>query len=808
MRKVRVYQLARELKLTNEALLSLIQEIDPSITSHTSSLEAELVEKVRQAAAEAKKGGRKESAARAPEVPAQAPEHPRSEQRAEPETVPIWKTVPLPRAPRIAGLEELATVDGARVSTPPPALRLGPALTARGAPRILTPEVGGRTREFETKTYRPEIQPVERGPARAAEVRSKKGRKRKKRREVDEKEVFDRIRRTMATLEVGHARKRRRKRTGESGEDVEEANVVKLAEFSTVGELAAAMEVRPAEVVAACLRLGIVANVNRRLDRDSMEAVADEFGYTVEFVKEIGEELEEEFEEEAEAAPEEPRPPIVTVMGHVDHGKTKLLDYIRRTDVVSGESGGITQHIGAYKVRLEDGKEITFLDTPGHKAFTAMRARGADVTDIVVLVVAADDRVNEQTVEAINHARAAGKPIVVAINKCDLPEANPEKIRKELADYGLLVEEWGGDTVAVEISAKLGTNVDKLLEMILLVAEMLELKARVRRRAVGTVVEAMVDPGRGTVATVLVQEGTLRIGSPFVCGAASGKVRALINDKGEKVESAGPATPVEVLGWESLPQVGDKFIEVRSEAEARSIASRRAQIAREHRMRLAASRFRLDDLHARIAEGKRADLRMVIKGDTQGSVEVLRDSFEKLSSEKVKVTVVHAGVGKINESDVLLAATSNAVVIGFHVRPDPKATQVAQTEGVDIRLFKVIYEAIEEVKAAMEGLLEPKKQEKVLGAAEVRQIFKIGRVGTVAGCHVVSGVVQRQARARVIRGEDVVWTGRLASLKRFKDDVREVAAGYDCGIALDGFDDFEEGDLIESFVIEEVSSAS
>jgi translation initiation factor IF-2 len=604
--------------------------------------------------------------------------------------------------------------------------------------------------------------------------------------------------------------RRRRRRAGEEGAAPdEEAPRIKVSEFLTVAELASSLGVRPAEVVGACLRLGIVANVNRRLDKDSIEAVADEFGFAVEFVKEFGEEILSGEEEEAvTAGGEEPRPVIVTVMGHVDHGKTKLLDHIRKTDVISKESGGITQHIGAYQVRLSGGGGITFLDTPGHEAFTAMRARGADVTDVVVLVVAADDRVNEQTIEAINHARAARKPIVVAINKCDLPNADPQRIKKELGDQGLLVEEWGGDTVAVEISAKQGTNIDRLLEMILLVSEMLEVRAVRDRAARGTVIEARKDTGRGIVGTVLVQTGTLRVGDPFVCGVVHGKVRAMVNDLGERVESAGPSTPVEVLGWSEVPQVGDTLAVVGSESMSRVISGERTQIAREHRMKLAANRFRLDDLHARIRDGQKADLRLIVKGDVQGSVEVLRDSMEKLSSEQVNVIVIHTGVGKINESDVLLAAASNAIVIGFHVRPDPKATQLAQTENVEIRLYKVIYEAIDQVKAAIAGLLAPKERERVLGTAEIRQVFAISKLGNIAGCQVVTGSVTRAGSARLIRGEDVIWTGRIGSLKREKEDVREVAAGIECGISLDGFQDIRVGDLIEAFVIEEVPDAT
>ena len=832
LRKVRVYQLARELKTTNEVVLDLLREIDASINSHAAAVSAEVADEVRQRLS----GGARAAGAReqAPQTAViaeegQAPPAPRVARRAParpaaaPPPLPVWKLPRLPQAPELS--ETLIKAKGAASATPPPALRVGPVLPRggrAGAPpaEVVSPELVSPSRTYYPsaprtgRTGRPT--PADRGPAERSpgapfgagvDTRpGRKGRKKKRRRpEVDEREVIDSVRRTMASID-GTPRRRRRRRheDGDAGVE-EETRTIKASEFLTVAEFAALLGARPAEVVAACLRLGIVANVNRRLDKDAIEAVADEFDYAVDFVKEFGEEMLEEQEEEVEEGEEAPRPVVVTVMGHVDHGKTKLLDYIRKTDVISRESGGITQHIGAYQVHLPSGGVVTFLDTPGHEAFTAMRARGADVTDLVILVVAADDGVNKQTVEAINHARAARKPIVVAINKCDLPNANPERIKKELSEQGLLIEEWGGDTVAVEISAKEGTNVDRLLEMLMLVAEMRELRAQPDRPARGTVIEVRKDPGRGIVGTVLVQNGTLRIGDSFVCGVRYGKVRAMSDDLGERVENAGPSRPVEVLGWSDVPQVGDTLAAVKTDALARVIAGERSQIAREHRMKLAADRFRLDDLHVRIREGQKADLRLILKADVQGSAEVLRDSLEKLSNEQVSVVVVHTGVGKINESDVLLATASNAVIIGFHVRPDPKAVQLAQAEEVEIRLYKVIYEAIDQIKDAMAGLLAPEKQERVLGTAEVREIFRVSKIGTIAGCHVVTGSITRQAQARVIRGEDVVWTGKIASLKRFKDDAREVTAGFDCGIQLEDNEDIQVNDLIEAFLVEEVA---
>jgi translation initiation factor IF-2 len=491
------------------------------------------------------------------------------------------------------------------------------------------------------------------------------------------------------------------------------------------------------------------------------------------------------------------------VMGHVDHGKTSLLDYVRRANVVAGEAGGITQHIGAYQVVVE-GRKITFLDTPGHEAFTSMRARGAQVTDIVVLVVAADDRVMPQTVEAIDHARAAGVPIVVAANKIDLPAANVELVKQELTRHALVVEEFGGTVPLVPISAKKGVNIEKLLEIILLQADLLELKADPTRRARGVVLEAKVEQGRGIVPTVLIQQGTLRVGMPFVAGQAYGKVRALLNERGHPVSEAGPSAPVEVLGWDTLPQAGDAFNAVVDEREAREIAGKRQQLAREQERR-GVKHVTLTELYAQIKEGAVSDLNLIIKGDVDGSVEALADSLGRLSTSEVRCNVIHQGVGQIAESDVLLAAASNAIIVGFHVRPDPRARELANREKVDIRLYSVIYEAVDEVKQAMSGLLKPEMKEVVLGSAEVRRVFQLTKAGTVAGCMVVAGQIPRGARVRLVRNQDVIWEGRLASLKRFKDDVREVQSGFECGIGLEGYDDLKEGDLIEAFQVEEVA---
>ena len=637
-------------------------------------------------------------------------------------------------------------------------------------------------------------------PAGAGLLKGGKGVKKKKR-IVDEKLVRASVRRTLAEMDGSKRRHHRRDEKEDAAIGVEEEpRVIRVSEFISVAELAAQLEVKPQEVIAACMRLGIMANINRRLDKDSIQAVADEFDYGVEFVDELGEETA------VETAVEEhlvPRAPVVTIMGHVDHGKTSLLDHIRKANVIAGEAGGITQHIGAYEVTLPAGQKITFLDTPGHEAFTAMRARGAQVTDIVVLVVAADDRVMPQTVEAIDHARAAQVPIIVAINKIDLPDANVEKVRQDLAQQNLLVEEWGGKTIAVPISAKKGTNVEKLLEMILLQAEVLELKADPTKHARGVVVESRVEQGRGIVATVLVQKGTLKVGDAFVAGATSGKVRALLNERGQRIAQAGPSAPAEVLGFSTAPQAGDTFAAVDDEREARELAAKRGQLLREQEFRLH-KHVTLTDLYSQMQRGM-GELLVVLKGDVDGSVEALQDSLQKLSTDEVKLRVIHRGVGQITESDVLLAAASNAIIIGFHVRPDPRAAELASKEKVDIRLYEIIYEAVENVKDAMSGLLRPEIRESIAGTAEVRKVFRTTKSGAIAGCMVLSGTITRNARARLLRGGEAIYDGKIESLKRFKDDVREVASGYECGIGLEDRDDIREGDVIEAYVLEEVA---
>ena len=575
--------------------------------------------------------------------------------------------------------------------------------------------------------------------------------------------------------------------------------IVKISEVVSVADMARMMGVKAGEVIKKLMGLGMMATINQVLDADTATLIASEFDHQVENVAfDVETALEVEHQVEDPEGSLQPRPPVVTIMGHVDHGKTSLLDAIRSANVTAQEAGGITQHIGAYHVQV-DGRSVTFLDTPGHEAFTAMRARGAQVTDLVILVVAADDGVMPQTVEAINHARAAEVPIIVAINKIDRPDANLEKVKRGLADYGLVSAEWGGDATLVPVSAKTKEGIPQLLEMILLQADVLELKVNPEKLARGAIVEAKLDRGRGPVATVLVQEGTLKVGDPFVCGVFYGRVRAMIDDGGLKIEAAPPAMPVEILGFQGVPQAGDSFIALNDEAKARQVAEYRQSKRRESEL-AKTSKISLEELYDQIKTGEVKELRIVLKADVHGSVEALTEAMNRLSSnDEVKLRVIHGSVGGITESDVLLAAASNAIVIGFNVRPETKAANLATQEGVDVRLYTIIYDALADIKAAMEGLLEPTYREQVLGRVEVREIFNIHGVGTVAGCHVTDGKIQRSTPIRLLRDQVVVHEGRLASLKRFKDDVREVAAGYECGLAIEGFQDMKKGDVIEAF---------
>ncbi len=677
-----------------------------------------------------------------------------------------------------------------------------------------TPFPAPETKAPETKKEKPAVQntakpkekPVQ--EKRSSTRSPRKRRRRRKRPVIDEREVSENVRRTLAQMSSGagssRVRRRRRQDSEEPEDHTTDGQVLKVNEFTTIGELASQMDVRPTEVITQCIKLGMVVTINQRLDMDTITLVADEFGFGVEQLEEYGEEVLEEAEVEASKDTLKPRPPVVTIMGHVDHGKTSLLDYIRETNVMEGEAGGITQHIGAYHVELGDGREICFLDTPGHEAFTAMRARGASVTDVVVLVVAADDNVMPQTVEAINHAKAANVPLVVAINKIDLPTADSNKIKRELTEHNVVVEEYGGNVQVCEISAKTGHNVDALLELLALETEMLELMANPDKRAKGTIVESKLDRGRGNVATVLVQEGRLQIGDPFITGMFSGRVRAMLDERGLSVANVGPSRPVQVLGLAGLPQAGDMFHVVENEREARDISQKRQQLRREqefHRVR----RVSLSDIHNQIETGNMEELRLIIKGDVDGSVEALQDALLQIEHEEVHLSVLHRAVGAISESDILLASASDAIIIGFNVRPDANAREVATRERVDIRLYRVIYEVVEDIRAALSGLLAPKIEENVQGEAQVRELFHVPRIGTIAGCLVSQGLIHRTTSARVLRDGTVIYEGRIGSLRRFKDDVREVQNGFECGISIENFNDVKVGDVIETYERVEIS---
>ena len=626
--------------------------------------------------------------------------------------------------------------------------------------------------------------------------------------EVSDEEVSKQVKDTLARLTAKGAKSKSAKyrkdkrdavaeRMNEEFErEEQERSTLKVTEFVTVSELATMMNVSPTQVITACMNLGLMVSINQRLDAEALVVVAEEFGYKVEFVSvEIQEAINDEGEDKEEDLV--PRPPIVTVMGHVDHGKTSLLDNIRKTNVIEGEAGGITQHIGAYSVEL-NGQKITFLDTPGHEAFTAMRARGAAVTDVAIIIVAADDSVMPQTIEAINHAQAAGVPMVFAINKIDKPNANPDHIKEQLSQMNYLVESWGGKYQDQEVSAKKGLNLDKLLEKVLLEAEMLDLKANPDKKAQGTVIESTLDKGRGYVSTILVQSGTLHVGDVILSGTYTGRVKAMFNENGKKVDSAGPSTPVQVLGLNGAPQAGDTFNVMEDDRSAREIANKREQLQRMQGI-MTQKHVTLDEIGRRIAIGSFKELNIIVKGDVDGSIEAMSGSLIKLSKETVQVNVIHAAVGQISESDVLLAAASNAIIVGFQVRPSASARKLAEKEEIEIRLYSIIYDAINDIKDAIEGMLEPVMKEEIVASVEVLEIFKISKVGTVAGCIVREGKLQRNTPIRVIRDGIVIYTGKLGSLKRFKDDVKEVAAGQDCGLNIESFNDIRVGDIVEGY---------
>jgi translation initiation factor IF-2 len=720
---------------------------------------------------------------------------------------PVFRQPPPPSAPRAPFIPPRVQRPAATPSRGPKPVfsSSAPAAPSRaGAPsRPGTPQRPGSERAAPVRTFGPD---AEKGGGRK---RGKKG----KRSSVDQDAVQANIMRTLQGMKGPAGRKGRRTdeptfrdvQAGKLAEEKErEKTLIRVNEFISVSELAGGMKVPATQIVQFAFKeLGLMVTVNQRLDFDQIELIASAFGFQA--VREDEYAAEAELEE-TEESPEQmvARPPVVTIMGHVDHGKTSLLDHVRKANIVAGEAGGITQHIGAYHVELPGDKEITFLDTPGHQAFTAMRARGAQVTDIVVLVVAADDQVMPQTVEAISHARNAGVPIIVAINKIDLPTANVQKVKQDLLQHNVVLEEFGGTVLSAEISAKKGTGIDHLLEQVLLQSEILDLKANPSGKGHGTVLEATLDPGKGPLATVLVQRGTLASGDNFICGKFSGRVRALYDERGKVVKEAGPSIPVQILGFEGVPAAGDIFAVVTDAVEAREIAQKRQRLEREAQNRRSARGGTLEDFSRALKEGQVSMLRIIIKADQGGPAEALADALAQLTTSEVRVDVVHRGVGAITESDILLAKASGAIVLGFHVRPDSNARAAAEREQVDVRTYRIIYEAVEDVRNALEGLLKPEERETVLGEAEVLQLFKVSKVGTIAGCTVRSGTIQRTAKARVVRDGTSVYTGALASLKRFKDDVREVREGLECGIGIENFNDLKVGDRIESFRMEEV----
>lgn len=657
----------------------------------------------------------------------------------------------------------------------------------------------------------------ERAKEKYGDPRQKKQHTRESRPALTDEEIQAQIKETLARLSSKGTKSKASKHRRDKRDDVRdrmaeeqelsdlEKKTLKVTEFVSANQLAQMMNVPVTQIISTCMSLGLFVSINQRLDAETLAIVAEEFGYKTEFVSVDVQESITEQEEVDDPNEMIERPPIVTIMGHVDHGKTSLLDYIRKTNVSAGEAGGITQHIGSYNVRLDNGKSITFLDTPGHEAFTAMRARGAKVTDIVIIVVAADDSVMPQTKEAINHAQAAGVPMIIAINKIDKPGANSDKIRETLAAMNILVEEWGGKYQCQEISAKKGTNIELLLEKIILESEILELKANPKAKALGSVIEAKLDKGRGHVADIIVQKGTLRIGDVLVAGCYSGRVKAMTNEHGQHVKEAGPSMPVQLLGLNGAPTAGDKFNVMSDEREARELANKRLQLQREQGIRTQ-KHITLDEIGRRLAIGDFKELNIIVKGDVDGSIEALSDSLLKLSTEKVQVNIIHKSVGAISETDVMLASASNAIIVGFQVRPSVAARKLAETEEIDVRLYSIIYDAINEVKAAMEGMLAPEFEEKVVCNIAVREVFNISKVGTIAGCYVLDGKVTRNTKVRVIRDGIVIHTGALGSLKRFKDDVKEVAANYECGLNIDGFNDIKVDDIIEGYEMVEVKA--
>jgi len=805
MAKEKVYKLAQEFKVSSEALVQMLRGMGIPVKSHMStvdeSLRNEIKKKFESERAEIKKEyerkkqmltkaredliGKEEEAQKPEEVtPEEVPQEPVEKQEPAVSAVEVEKETikaaypPQPR--RTFEKEQRQPREFERTYTPS-------AATTEPKPVIVPVEEIPPS--FESKGYSKK------------DKSKKKGKKKPERPEIDEFELKANIKKTLAKIGSGFSKKKYKKDTVIKEEETDR-KVLNVSEFVTVNELSNMMNIPASDLIAKCLELGLFVTINQRLDFQTIELLVDEFGYTAQLMTEYGAELEEEVTEKEDAVLT-PRAPVVTVMGHVDHGKTSLLDYIRKTNVIAGEAGGITQHIAAYEVQTKFGP-VTFLDTPGHEAFTAMRARGSQITDVIVLVVAADSGVMPQTKEAIDHARAANVPIVVAINKIDLPTANVDRVKAELAQYNVLVDDFGGQVSCVEISAKTGKGIDKLLETLALESEILELKASATGNAQGVVVEAELDKGKGPIATILIEKGTLRKGDAFVTGIHSGRVRDLFNERGQTVSEAGPSKPVIVLGLSGTPQAGDSFRVVDDEKEARDISARRRLAQKERELRRMGT-ISLDHLYEQIQAGNVQTLNLIIKGDVDGSVEALADSMEKLSTEEIKVAVIHRSVGAIKETDVMLAAASDALIIGFHLSPNSKIRELAKREGVEIRTYKIIYEALDAVRSAMEGMLKPEIQENVIASVEIRQVFRISKVGIVAGCYVHSGTVSRGAKARLIRDDVIIADSRIGSLKRLSEDVKEVNAGYECGITLENYHDFQKNDRLE--VYEEIEVA-
>ena len=806
--KRRVYQVAKERKLSSDALISMLKGMGHEMKSHMSVVTDEMLKAISEkfeqekqsSMAEVQRQKSKEEDLKKQVRPAEKRDTGGETKARSPETRPQRRRVSPSSSGGGGGGGGMAR---SAPSGPMPGVpREGDGRRRRRGKR----DDSGPSTDGDNRTERKDAAPSVDGGDVSGRWKGGGSGRGKRRRTVDSREVQDNVRKTLSQLNEGRSRRRYdRGSSDENGDAEEQQNIITVSEFITVVELAESMDIRSTEVIATCLQLGMMVTINQRLDMDTIVTVADEFGFEVKPLEDEEEEFLEEIDpEEEEGGEPEPRSSVVTVMGHVDHGKTSLLDYLRESNVVAGESGGITQHIGAYGVKAPDGRKITFLDTPGHAAFTAMRARGARVTDLVILVVAADDNVMPQTIEAIDHAKAAQVPLVVAVNKIDLPTADPDRIKRQLSERGVLLEDWGGQVACAEISATNGTGIDKLIDLVLLEAELLELTAVPGKRARGTIIEAQLDKGRGAVATVLVQEGTLRRGDPFITGVFSGRVRALLDENGQNVDEVGPSEAVQVLGLAGVPQAGDSFSVSASERDAKSLSQRRQQMKREQEHRSMGA-VTLSDLNYQIQQGQITDLKVIVKGDVDGSVEAITQALGAITHEEVRVYVIHSGVGTISESDVLLASASSAIIIGFGVQADPAARETATRDAVEIRNYDVIYEVIEDIRAGLSGLLSPDLNERVVGTAEVRQVFRSSRAGNIAGCMMQQGKISRSSRVRVVRDGKNVFTGEIASLRRFKDDVREVLEGYECGIGLEGFNEVQETDLIEALEVVETA---